>query len=306
MIRIRVPATSANLGAGFDSLGLAVNLYNIIDMEEHDGVSICSTDGTWVPTTKENLIYQSAERLFLECGKPFSGLRIIQQNNIPMTRGLGSSSACIVGGLVGANTLLGDPLSLDDLVNLASDIEGHPDNTTPALLGGIVTAVLEGKRVYWVKQEVHNALRLVAVIPDFKLSTELARKALPEQVSHLDARYNLSRAALFSASLLQGKYENIRIAVEDKLHQPYRMKLIDHAAEVFARAYELNAYGVYISGAGPTLMAIVDGADDQFAQKLRAYLGTLSLDGWKIEELVIDNVGTTVHNMEGIENKEVL
>ena len=306
MIRIRVPATSANLGAGFDSLGLAVNLYNVIDMEEYDGVSICSTDGTWVPTTKENLIYQTAERLFLECGKPFSGLRIVQQNNIPMTRGLGSSSACIVGGLVGANTLLGNPLSLDDLVNLASDIEGHPDNTTPALLGGIVTAVLEGKRVYWVKQAVHNALRLVAVIPDFKLSTELARKALPEQVSHLDARYNLSRAALFSASLLQGKCENIRIAVEDKLHQPYRMKLIDHADEVFSQAYAQNAYGVYISGAGPTLMAIVDGADDRFAPQLREYLGTLSLDGWKIEELVIDNDGTTVHNVEGTDNREVL
>lgn len=293
MIHVRIPATSANLGAGFDSLGLAVNLYNHVHMEEADGVFISSTDGTWVPTTRENLIYQSAERLFSECGKKLSGLRIVQQNNIPMTRGLGSSSACIVGGLVGANRMLGDPLRLDELVGLASDIEGHPDNTTPALLGGIVTAVLENGRVYWVKQEVHNALRLIAVIPDFKLSTEMARQVLPKEVSHLDARYNLSRAALFSASLLQGKYENIRIAVEDRLHQPYRMKLIHHADEVFSRSYELGAYGVYISGAGPTMMAIVDGADAEFAPSLRSYLGALQLDGWKIEELQIDNTGVT-------------
>ncbi len=159
-------------------------------------------------------------------------------------------------------------------------------------MGGIVTAVLEEGKVFWVKQEVHNALRLIAVIPDFKLSTEMARQVLPKEISHLDARYNLSRAALFSASLLQGKYENIHIAVEDRLHQPYRMKLIRYADEVFKRAYELGAYGVYISGAGPTMMAIVDGADAGFAPSLRGYLGELQLDGWKIEELSIDNAGT--------------
>lgn len=297
MVRVRIPATSANLGAGFDSLGLAVNLYNYVDMGESDGVFISSTDGTWVPTTKENLIYQSAQRLYDECGKKLCGLRIIQQNNIPMTRGLGSSSACIVGGLAAANQMLGNPLGLDDMVGLASDIEGHPDNTTPALLGGIVTAVLEEGKVFWVKQEVHSALRLIAVIPDFKLSTEMARQVLPEKVSHMDARYNLSRAALFSASLLQGKYENIRIAVEDRLHQPYRMKLIHHAQEVFARAYALGAYGVYISGAGPTMMAIVDGGDAGFVSSLRSYLGELQLDGWKIEELSIDNDGTKVETI---------
>lgn len=294
MIRIRIPATSANLGAGFDCLGLAVNLYNTVDMAESDRLEIASTDGTWVPTTRQNMIYSSAERLYEICGRKLEGLRILQQNPIPMTRGLGSSSACIVGGLVGANVLLGSPCSKADLVNIASDLEGHPDNTTPALLGGIVTAVLEGEQVYWVKQEVATSLRLVAIIPDFKLSTEEARKALPQTVSHMDARYNLSRAALFSASLLQGKYENLRIAVGDRLHQPYRMKLIAHADEVFRKAYELNAYAVYISGAGPTMMAIVDGADAAFAPRLREYLGGLALDGWEIKELSIDNVGAIV------------
>lgn len=294
MIRIRIPATSANLGAGFDCLGLAVNLYNYIDMAESDRVDISSSDGTWVPTTKENMIYSAAAHLYELCGKKLTGLKLVQQNNIPMTRGLGSSSACIIGGLVGANVLLGSPLSKAELVDIASDLEGHPDNTTPALLGGIVTAVLEGNKVYWVKQEVQNALRLVAVIPDFKLSTVMARQVLPETVSHMDARFNLSRAALFSASLLQGKYENIRVAVNDRLHQPYRLSLIEHAQEVFDKAYSLSAYGVYISGAGPTLMALVDGKDDSFAPALRQYLGSLQLDGWEILELCIDNVGTIV------------
>lgn len=294
MIRVRIPATSANLGAGFDCLGLAVNLYNYIDMAESDRVDIASLDGTWVPTTKDNMIYSSAAYLYDLCGRKLHGLKIRQQNQIPMTRGLGSSSACIVGGLMGANTLLGNPFSKAELVNIASHLEGHPDNTTPALLGGIVTAVLEDEQVYWVKQEVQSALRLVAIIPDFKVSTEMARKVLPAEVSHLDARYNLSRAALFSASLLQGKYENLKIAVEDRLHQPYRMQLIAHAGEVFQKSYELNAYAVYVSGAGPTMMALVDGADESFAPSLRSYLGGLSLDGWKIRELSIDNVGAIV------------
>ena len=296
MIRVRVPATSANLGAGFDCLGLAVNLYNFVDMAEHDRVEISSLDGSWVPTTAANLIYSSAEHLYGLCGKKLRGLKIHQTNNIPMTRGLGSSSACIVGGLVGANTLLGSPFSKAELVNIASFLEGHPDNTTPALLGGIVTSVLEEDKVYWVKQEVANSLRLVAIIPDFKLSTAMAREVLPASVSHMDARYNLSRAALFSASLLQGKYENLRIAVGDRLHQPYRMKLIAHADEVFAKSYELGAYAVYVSGAGPTMMTLVDGKDTAFVEKLRSYLGELSLDGWGIKELAIDNAGAIVES----------
>lgn len=294
MLRIQIPATSANLGAGFDCLGMAVNLYNYVDMELADGIHISSSDHTRVPTSKHNLVYSSAKRLFDLCGKPLSGLKIIQQNNIPMTRGLGSSSACIIGGLVGANTLLGNPLSRDELVNLASKIEGHPDNTTPALLGGVVTAVIEGDKVYWVKQEVLNQLKLVAIIPDFHLSTAMARKCLPTEVSHMDARYNLARAALFSASLLQGKYENIRIAVGDKLHQPYRMELIENSSEVFDKAYELEAYGVYISGAGPTIMAIVGESNELFIANLRDYLDSLGLTGWEMKTLQIDNVGTTV------------
>lgn len=297
MIRVQIPATSANLGAGFDCLGLALNLYNYVDMELSDEIDITSSDNTNVPKGKGNLVYTSAEHLFNLCGKKLEGLKIIQQNNIPMTRGLGSSSACIVGGLVGANALLGNPMTIDDLVNIAASIEGHPDNTTPSLLGGIVTSAIDSDKVYWTKQEVNADLKIVVAIPDFKLSTALARSCLPSDVSHVDARFNLSRAALFSVSLLQGKYENIKIAVDDKLHQPYRIGLINMGEEVFKKAYELLAYGVYISGAGPTIASITSNENTSFFGKMRVFLDQSGLKGWQLKQLSVDNVGATILNI---------
>jgi len=291
MIRLQIPATSANLGAGFDALGLALQYYNYVEMEESDTIDITSADGTPVPTDERNMIYIAAKDLFQVCGRTLHGLKLVQTNNIPMTRGLGSSSACIVAGLVGANHLLGNPLQQDDLVDLAAQIEGHPDNTAPALLGGIVTAVFDGRRVHWVKQEVYTKLRFVAMIPDFELKTEKARACLPTEISHKDAVYNLSRAALFSASLLTGKFENLRTAVHDKLHQPYRMALIPHAREVFDIAYAHGAYAAYISGAGPTVMAIADEENQYFAGKMRFSLDNAGLTGWQVHDLKIDNAG---------------
>lgn len=294
MVSVKIPATSANLGAGFDCLGLAVDLYNYVDMELSDSISITSADSTFVPNSPSNLVYSSAEHLFNLSGKKLSGLKIVQRNNIPMTRGLGSSSACIVGGLAGANALLGSPYSIDDLVNIASKIEGHPDNTTPAILGGIVTAAIDGDKVYWTKQCVYNDLMMIAIIPDFKLSTATARGCLPDMVSHTDARFNISRAALFTASLLQGKYENIRVAVNDRLHQPYRLKLINKGDAVMAEADRIGAHGSYISGAGPTLMSIVSADNTQFVSEMRQFLDESGLTGWEIMQLSIDNTGVQV------------
>lgn len=292
MIKIQIPATSANLGAGFDALGLALDYYNYVEMDESDALDIASADDVQIPTDEHNLIYVSAKDLFEVCGKSLKGLYLRQTNSIPMARGLGSSSACIVAGLVGANTLLGSPLTTDDLVDLAAQIEGHPDNTAPALLGGIVTAVFDGRKVHWVKQEVFTKLKFVAMIPDFELKTEDARACLPKEVPHRDAVYNLSRAALFSASLLTGKFENLRTAVHDRLHQPYRMELIPNCREVFDIAYTHGAYAAYISGAGPTAMAIVDENNTYFAGKMRFSLENAGLSGWQVKELHIDNQGT--------------
>ena len=294
MIHIQIPATSANLGAGFDALGLALNFYNFVEMEESDHVDISSFDEQVIPTDETNLIYVSAKDLFTVCGRELKGLKLRQTNNIPMARGLGSSSACIIAGLLGANTMLGDPLSLDDLINMAAQIEGHPDNTAPALLGGIVTAVFNGKKVEWVKQEVRTRLKFVAIIPDYELKTEAARAALPKEVSHKDAVFNLSRAALFSASLLTGKYENLRTAVQDRLHQPYRLELMPHAREVFDIAYTHGAYAVYVSGAGPTVMAIVDEDNTFFTGKMEFSMEAAGITGWKVRELAIDNQGAQI------------
>ncbi|MGN1114478.1 MAG: homoserine kinase [Oscillospiraceae bacterium] len=298
MIRIRIPATSANLGAGFDALGLALNFYNYVEMEESDTIDISSTDGLDIPTDQSNLIYISAKDLYKVCGKELKGLKLVQTNNIPLARGLGSSSACIIAGLVGANKMLGNPLSKDDLVDLSAQIEGHPDNTAPALLGGIVTAVFDGRKVHWVKQEVFTKLKFVAIIPDFELKTEKARACLPNEIPRKDAVYNLSRAALFSASLLTGKYENLRTAVDDKLHQPYRMPLIDHCKDIFDMAYTHGAYAVYVSGAGPTIMAIADESNKYFSGKVKFSLDNMGLTNWQVHELKIDNEGTKLIEIE--------
>ncbi len=294
MVSIKIPATSANLGSGFDSLGLAINLYNTVDMQQADGIYISSSDGSKVPRGESNLIYRTSKRLFEECGKQFTGLEIVQTNGIPMTRGLGSSSACIVGGLLGANRLMGDALSQSELINYAASLEGHPDNSTPALMGGLVTSVLDKGIVHCVKQEIHGNLKLIAFIPDFKLSTEKARACLPKTIPHSDAVFNLSRAALMSVSLYSGAFENLKCAADDRLHQQHRIGMIKFGSEIFDTAYNLGAYAVYISGAGPTIMAMVDGADDSFEIRAKQTLEQNKITGYLIKTFEIDNRGATV------------
>ncbi|MBQ1546256.1 MAG: homoserine kinase [Clostridia bacterium] len=295
MIKIQIPATSANLGSGFDSLGVALDLYNYVWMEEDDSVSISSSDGIEVPTDETNLIYWSAQRLYSECGKQLPGLSIVQENNIPMTRGLGSSSACIAAGLIGANRFLGSPLSQHELVNLACKIEGHPDNTTPALLGGLVTAAMENGRVYSVSVPVAEHIRFGVFIPPFELKTETARKALPDEYTRENAVYNLSRSSLMTAALFSGSLENLRVAVQDSLHQPYRRKFISGIDTVFRMSYELGSYGTYISGAGPSIIAIIDDTlEQQFNKFALPHLESRGIEGWKFMVLRADSEGAKI------------
>ena len=201
MVTVTVPATSANVGAGFDSLGLAVSMHNVFTFEESDRIQISSVDGTHVPAGSNNLVYRSARVVYDQLGISLKGLRITQRNDIPMARGLGSSSACIVAGIMGANALLGEPLDRNAVIDLAATIEGHPDNSTPAILGGFCVALLENGHVSHVRVPVHGAIDFVVFIPDFQLSTEKARAALPKRIDHHDAVYNLARAALLAGSL---------------------------------------------------------------------------------------------------------
>ena len=296
MITVKVPATSANLGAGFDSCGVALSLYNTARMEEADGPVISSADGTNTPTDESNLIYQSARRVYEACGKPFRGMKIIQESPIPMARGLGSSSACIVAGILGANALLGDPLDRQAVIDLAATIEGHPDNSTPAILGGFCVALLENGHVHHVRVPVHGAIDFVVFIPDFKLSTEKARAALPKTIAHRDAVYNLARAALLAGSLTTGRLENLDVATGDCLHQPYRFGLIENGEDIVREAKELGALGAFISGAGPSIVAMVYKGDRDYLSRAQAVCAE-KYPHWKAVQLRCDEVGATVKRM---------
>lgn len=300
MIKVKVPATSANLGSGFDSLGIALTMYNTIYIEEYDGIDIMSLDGVEVPTDESNLIYSSAKRIYEIMDKPFNGLRIRQENSIPMARGLGSSSACLVGGLMGANALLDSPLTRDELINLSAAIEGHPDNTTPAILGGLVTCAVDHGKVYSVSVPVDGHAKFVALIPPETLKTSHARSVLPTTVSRENSVFNLSRAALMTASLFSGSLENLKIATDDMLHQPFRMGLIKGADTAFRVAYDMGAYGVYISGAGSTVMAIVDDKDDSFADRVAVELKKNGIFNWTVTTLKTDPVGAKAEYVQGI------
>ncbi|MCL2884150.1 MAG: homoserine kinase, partial [Oscillospiraceae bacterium] len=223
---------------------------------------------------------------------------IRQENHIPIARGLGSSSACIVAGLAGANALLGGPLSTAQLVDLATEMEGHPDNVAPAFYGGLVTSAMDGNRVYTVHVPVAEGMRFAVFIPPFELKTSDARAALPETVSRADAVYNLSRAALMTASLFSGDTENLRVAMQDRLHQPYRFPLIPGAPQVMEAAYALGAHGVCVSGAGSSLLAFVThpGAED-FEIRARAALAGEGLADWGVRILECDKKGVQVREM---------
>ena len=183
------------------------------------------------------------------------GLKIKMINRIPMSRGLGSSSSAIVAGLFAANCLCDNHFSKDELLGFATEIEGHPDNVAPALYGGFTISYMEGERAHSLRLLPAKPLQFIAVVPESKLATALARQAIPKTVPHKDAVYNTSRASLLVGSLLSGNYEYLGMALEDKLHQPYRAHLIPGLSDVFAAAREAGAYNAIISGAGSTVMA---------------------------------------------------
>ena len=295
MIKVTVPATSANVGAGFDALGLALSLHNTVTLEESDRIDIQSSDGSLIPTGTSNLVYRSARAVFDQLGQPLPGICIRQENPIPMARGLGSSSACIVAGILGANALLGSPLTPRQMLTLATSIEGHPDNVAPAMLGGFVTSVYDEGQVYSARKAINEELAFAAFIPNFKLLTEKARAALPKTVERADAVYNLSSAALATAAFCDGDYELLKVATKDALHQQYRLPLIPGGERVFELAWDLGAYAVYISGAGPTIMAVVHRENsDFFARAEEALMQQPETMAFSLRRMVADNRGAVV------------
>ena len=291
MLRIRIPASTANLGSGFDSLGIALNLYNYIEIGAAPGCDISSADGSEIPTGEDNLIFLSAKKVYEKAGLPFRGLKIVEENNVPFARGLGSSSACIVGGVFGANEILGRPFTKDELLDIAAEIEGHPDNVSPALLGGFTANAMDGKNVRYVKAEVPENLVFAAFVPPFELKTADARAVMPKEVSLKDSVFNLSHSALITASFLSGKYENLKLGCEDKLHQPFRLPLIPGGEKIIEESYKTGALAAYISGAGSTMMAIFDCGNEKAEEIAKEILSSADFNGWKYFILNADNSG---------------
>jgi len=293
MIKVRVPATSANMGPGFDSLGIALNLYNDFQFRElEDGLKFKGMPEEFC--NERNIIYVAMKHCFDKAGYKIKGLEISEiKQDVPVSRGLGSSSTCIVGGLVGANEILGKKFSENELLEMAVEIEGHPDNVAPALLGGMVVAIVDESKTFYDKVDVKNGIKFVSIIPNFRLSTKKARSVIPKEISLKDGVYNVSRAALMVACFCSGKYELIKYACKDAFHQNYRSKLIPGFEEVYNKSYELGALGCYLSGAGPTIMAIINEEDERFSNELKEFLKIKELE-WDILELSIDDAGATI------------
>ena len=269
-VYLRVPATSANCGPGFDVLGVAVNLYNEscyeITPQRGFQLEVKGEGADYLKPFGRNLAFSSFFRVWNQVtGGERIGLKIKMLNRIPMSRGLGSSSSAIVAGVHAANVLSGNTLSEDELLGIATELEGHPDNVAPALYGGFTISYMDAGKAHSLRCLPAKPLKFIAVVPDRRLATSLARQAIPATVPHHDAVFNSSRSSLLVGALLTGRYEYLSHALEDKLHQPYRAHLIPGLYEAWEAARAAGAYNGIISGAGSTIMAYADPEADHVA-----------------------------------------
>jgi len=254
-IKVVVPASTSNLGAGFDTFGLALTLYNTFEVVEGNQfeVEIIGEGADRLSKGEGNLFLQAYRRTCQELGIPCKPIKVVQKNNVPLGRGLGSSATAILGGIIGA-TALGDVnLSTDEILKIAFSFERHPDNLVPALVGGFVTCAVDGHKVYFERIEFPKELQILVLIPEFEILTEEARKVLPREVSLKDAVFNIQRATLFISALVNRDFDLLRVAVEDRLHQPFRGKLLKGFNSFKELAYSLGADAVFISGSGSTI-----------------------------------------------------
>lgn len=257
-VTVRVPATTANLGPGFDSLGMALDMWNSVHVKWGGpaSVSISGEGSNRLRTDDRNLIYQAAQRLLTEVGLTGQPLEIVARQEVPLSRGLGSSACAIVGGLVAANALLNDPVPPPRILELATELEGHPDNVAPALLGGCCVVVRESSHVMAANIPLIPELQCVVFIPDELLSTKHARDVLSSKVSREDAVFNVSRVALLVAGLTTNHPEYLRMATQDRLHQPNRQQVFPAMSRIFDGALGAGAKGVFLSGSGSSITAL--------------------------------------------------
>ncbi len=262
-MRLQIPATTANMGPGFDCIGMALSLYNYIDfeplLEEHAFMLSAEGEGSEeVSLSEDNLIYQVYFKTLSAAGAPIYGIKMHFENHIPFSRGLGSSSAAIIGGAVIANSMMNNRLSNEELLQIALEFEGHPDNIAPALLGGVILSGLTEQGVFTEKIAPPAHLYCSVLIPDYPLATSQAREVLPQTLPMADAVFNVGRMGLLVHALHTDNIPLLGMAMQDKLHQPYRRELICAMPEIERLALQLGATSVVISGAGPTLLIISD------------------------------------------------
>lgn len=291
----RVPAASGNLGSGFDSAGLSLALYNeaVVDTEMR-GVRIEGAGAEYLPKDERNHCLRAMHELAARTGRSLPSFGLQLRNSIPVGRGLASSGAAVLSGLLLANALLEDPLSRAELIDLGTELEGHPDNVAAAMLGGAVVSVWDGVRVEAVRIGTPPEMCAVLWVPEVQLATRRARAALPEVVPMHDAVFNLSHAALFAAALATGEWERLRTGAQDRLHQPYRAPLVAGLYEIMAVALDAGALASWLSGAGPCVLALCLGDTSRVEEVVYEmgcrYAGSgsvlrlgIDLDGAKVE-----------------------
>ena len=271
-VTVKIPATTANLGPGFDCFGLALPIYNYVTVEETvmpgSGIQIEIINNNnnddilnSVPTDESNIAYKAIELLYNFIGQTPDELKITIKSDIPMAKGLGSSASVIEGGLIAANELLGRPADTDVLLSIATEIEGHPDNVAPAILGGFVFASQENDgSVLYRKIDWNKDWKLTVCVPDYELATNISRSVIPTEIPLKDAVFNLKRSAMFIHALQTKDSQLMKAALKDKIHQPYRTKLVPGLNEIIdSLKNEENVLGTVLSGAGPAILVISEG-----------------------------------------------
>ncbi|WP_312517551.1 homoserine kinase [Anaerospora sp.] len=296
-VTVRVPGTTANCGPGFDAIGMSCTIYNTMELvlsaEGQTSIAIYGEGSSQIPNDDRNIALQ-AVKLVLDYHQILdTGIQIRLTNNIPLARGLGSSAAAIVAGLVAANAVTGNRLSKQTLLEMATTIEGHPDNVAPAIYGGICLSVMHAAGTKCLSFLPPDKLGLVVAVPEFTLSTKVSRQVLPKTVPLKDAVFNVSRAALLVGALAKGELSYLKYALEDKLHQPYREKLVPGMEAVFEAAAREGALGVTISGAGPSLIAYTTENHQEIGQ---AMVDAFEKHGTKAvyHVLEIDTIGAEI------------
>lgn len=295
MRTITIPATSANLGPGFDCLGVALSCYNSVSFEFIQSglmIDLQNTDLGRIPADERNLIYRVFADTLRRYNREVPGIHFAQKNGIPAMRGMGSSAACVVAGVAMANVYMGETLTMQEMIDLCTAQEGHPDNILPALLGGFTVGCMDDKQVRYVRFAPPQSLICAVFIPPFSLSTRKARAALPELVTLKDAVYNLSHASLLTAAIASGEIDLLQYAMRDTLHQPYRMPLVPGYQEIVRIAQGAGALATCLSGAGPTMISFLKSGMG-FLEAVKPQLNTLG-GGWKVKLLNIDPCGYRV------------